>query len=115
MGQGGCPLEPFRMPEGGRVAVNDIGPRAIFTDQFLAVDRHDPELLLRNEATHRCINRDGRTGGDGAARARAGHRIGRGTGGLDSLGARDGRGPPDQLADGHRDSLGHLGVCCPIL
>src|SRR5712671_6485243 len=51
MGQGSRLLGPFGMPEGGRVAVKGIGRRAIFPDQFLAIDRHNPHLLLGNRGT----------------------------------------------------------------
>ena len=49
MGQGRRVLEPFGMPEGGRLAVKGIRHRAIFPNELLAVDRYDSELLLRNE------------------------------------------------------------------
>ena len=53
MGQGGGPLVPFRMPHSGRIAVNGVRRRIIATDHILAIDRHDPKLLLRDEATRR--------------------------------------------------------------
>jgi hypothetical protein len=58
MGQGGGPLGPFGMPEGGRVAVNGIRGGTIFANQFLAIHGYNPHLLLGNYAPYWRIRRE---------------------------------------------------------